>query len=509
MAPTTRIGTRGVTRRFGSVTASDDVTLSVAPGTIHAIIGENGAGKSTLMRMLYGMDRPDGGTVVVDDEAVRLAGPADASGRGIGMVHQELQVIPELTLLENLVVGHEPTRSGGRIDWRAARAAGEALAAEVGVAFDWDSPTHAASIVVRQRLEIVRLLYRQADVLILDEPTAVLAPEQVADLLGLLKRLRDGGRTIVFISHKLHEVREIADTVTTLRGGRVTGTVGPDTPTDELVRLMVGERVSRVRSERQGTRGPVLLQARGLEAVDGRGRTRVHGVDLALHAGEIVGLAGVAGNGQDELVDALVGLRPPTAGTIELTMETARTEITRWSVAARRAAGVAFVPADRRHQGIAPTASVLDNAIAGAHRRPTLARRGFFRRGARRAHAQGIVDGSAVRCGGLDGAVGQLSGGNQQKLILGRELDGDPRVLVVSQPTRGVDVKGAAEIHRRLLAARDRGAALLLVSEELDELTALSDRIVVLADGRVSGGVEGPVDDLTELGHLMTAGGTA
>lgn len=505
MPPTTRIGTRGVIRRFGSVTASDDVTLSIAPGTIHAIIGENGAGKSTLMRMLYGMDQPDEGDVVIDDEPVRLTSPADASGRGIGMVHQELQVIPELTLLENLVLGHEPTRRGGRIDWAAARAAGETLARDVGVDLEWDLPTYAASIVVQQRLEIVRLLYREADVLILDEPTAVLAPEQVADLLRLLKRLRDGGRTIVFISHKLHEVREIADTITALRGGKVTGTVGPETATDDLVRLMVGEPVARVHSDRHGEPGAPLLEARGLEASDGRGLPRLHGVDLTLHAGEIVGLAGVAGNGQDELVAGLVGLAPLTAGTISLDGR----DVTRASVAKRRSAGLSFVPADRRREGIAPTASVLDNAIAGAQRRPALGRLGFFRRGSRRQHAQAIVDESNVRCGGLEVAAGNLSGGNQQKLILGRELEGQPRVLIASQPTRGVDVKGAAEIHRRLLAARDRGAAVLLVSEELDELTALSDRIVVLADGRVSGGVSGRVDDYTELGQLMTVGSAA
>ena len=495
-----RIGTRGITRRFGSFVAVDDVSLAVAPGTVHALVGENGAGKTTLMRMLYGLSRPDEGDVILEDEPVRLSGPADAARHGVGMVHQELQLIPSLTLLENLVLGHEPVRRG-RIDWEAARTTGNRLAREVGVELEWERVTHEASIVTRQRLEIVRLLYREADVLILDEPTAVLAPDQVADLLRLLRRLRDGGRTVVFISHKLREVREVADTVTVLRAGRVTGSVGPEIATDDLVRMMVGEVVTSVRSDRGGKLGEPILRARGVSAVDGDGRRRLDEVDLELRAGEIVGVAGVADNGQDELVERLVGLAGLDAGTVEL----AGVDVTAASVGERRRAGVAYVPPDRRREGIALTASVLDNAVAGAHRRPEVSRRGLFRRGARRRYGDAIVAAHDVQCEGLDVPVGQLSGGNQQKLILGRELASGPRVLIVSQPTRGVDVKGAADIHRELLAARERSAAVLLVSEDLDELTALSDRIVVLAGGRVSGIVEGPFGGHDELGRLMTA----
>jgi general nucleoside transport system ATP-binding protein len=501
MSRKTRIGTRAVTRRFGAVTANDAVSLSVAPGTIHAVVGENGAGKTTLMRILNGMDRPDEGTVVAEDEPVRLTGPADAARRGIGMVHQELMLVPDLTLLESLVLGREPVRRG-RIDWAAARRSAERLAADSGLELEWELPAEAASVVVRQRLEILRLLYREADVLILDEPTAVLAPAQVADLLRVLRTLRDGGRTVIFISHKLREVLELADTVTVLRAGRITGTVAAaDTDEGELVQLMVGEAVPPVGIDSgPGETGEALLSVNDLGARDDGGRRRLHGVSFSVRAGEIVGVAGVAGNGQDELVECLVGLRRADGGRIDLLGE----EVTHASVAGRRSRGLAFIPADRRREGVALESSVLDNAIAGAQRQVELVRDGWFRRGARRRRARGIVELYDVRCGGLDAPMGSLSGGNQQKLVLGRELAGEPRVVIAAQPTRGVDVKGSAYIREQLLALRGAGAAVVLVSEELDELAALSDRIVVLADGRVTGELNGPLEDYGELGRLMT-----
>jgi ABC-type uncharacterized transport system ATPase subunit len=501
MAQRTRIGTRAVTRRFGPVTANDDISLSVAAGTIHAIVGENGAGKTTLMRILNGMDRPDTGTVVVGDEPVRLTGPADAARRGIGMVHQELMLVPELTLLENLVLGREPVRRG-RIDWVAASRAAERLGSDTGLELEWELPAAAASVVVRQRLEILRLLYREADVLILDEPTAVLAPAQVAELLRVLRRLRDGGRTVIFISHKLGEVLELAETVTVLRAGRITGTVAAaDTDEGQLVRLMVGEAVPPVGiGSGSGETGDALLSVTDLGARDDGGRPRLHGVCLSVRAGEIVGVAGVAGNGQDELVECLVGLRRADAGRIDLLDQ----DVTHVPVAGRRRRGLAFIPADRRREGVALECSVLDNAIAGAQRQAELVRDGWFRPGARRRRAKGIVDLYDVRSGGLDAPMASLSGGNQQKLVLGRELAGQPHVVIAAQPTRGVDVKGSAYIREQLLALRGTGAGVVLVSEELDELDALSDRIVVLADGRVAGELTGPLEDYGELGRLMT-----
>jgi general nucleoside transport system ATP-binding protein len=505
MGPATRIGAREVTRRFGAVTANQRVSLAVAPGTIHAVVGENGAGKTTLMRILHGMDRPDDGTVVVDDRPVRFASPADGARRGIGMVHQELKLVPELTLLENLVLGREPTRAG-RIDWRAARRTAEGLAEDSGLELEWGLSARTASIVARQRLEILRLLYRQADVLILDEPTSVLAPAQVAELMRVLRGLRDRGRTILFISHKLGEVLELADTITVLRGGSVTGTVSAeDTDVDKLVRLMVGAAVPPVRIAERRDPGEVLLAVRDLSALDERGQRRLRGVSFELRSGEVVGVAGVAGNGQDELVDCLVGLRGAIGGRVELL----GADVTGASVAERRRRGLAFIPADRRGEGIAVETSVLDNAIAGAQRRPELARDGWFRPGARRRRAGHIVATYEVHSDGLDAPADSLSGGNQQKLVLGRELAGDPRVVIASQPTRGVDVKGSAYIRERLLSLRARGAAVLLVSEDLDELAALSDRVAVVTDGRVAGELRGPLEDYEELGRLMTARGAS
>jgi ABC-type uncharacterized transport system ATPase subunit len=497
----TRLGANNVTRRFGSVLANDDVTLSIAPGTVHAVVGENGAGKTTLMRILYGLDRPDEGTVVVDDQPTRLSGPADATRRGIGMVHQEFKLVGELTLLENLVLGREPTHRG-RIDWRRARAEAQELAGQTGVEIDWDQTADRAPVAVRQRLEILRLLYREADVLILDEPTAVLAPQQVDELLALLKGLRDGGRTIVFISHKLREVLDVADEITALRGGRVTGTVrAADADTDSLVRMIVGGTVAEVEARPAQTQGPAVLQVESVALRDARGRNRLQAVSMEVRAGEIVGIAGVAGNGQDELVECVVGLATPTNGRVRI----AGDDVTTKPVSHRRKRGLGYIPAERRRDGLSTDSSVTENAIAGAHRSAELSRNGWFKPRALAERARRIVDGYQVRCGGLDALVASLSGGNQQRLILGRELAGSPRVLVASQPTRGVDVRGAAYIRQQLLALREQGAGVLLISEELDELAALSDRIVVLAGGRVAGEVQGPIRDLTEVGRLMTA----
>jgi len=473
---------------------------------VHALVGENGAGKTTLMRMLFGLDRPTEGTVVLDDAPVALASPADAAARGIGMVHQEFKLVDELTALENLVLGREPMRRG-RIDWAAAREQARELARESGAGLDWDRPVAELPVEARQRLEILRLLHRRADVLILDEPTAVLGPAQVDDLLELLRGLRDRGRTIVFISHKLREVLQLADTVSVLRGGRLVETLpAAAADRDTLVTLMVGERPPVVSLAHQRAAAPAhspapALAAQSLGLVDRDGRRRLDDVDLTVRPGEIVGLAGVAGNGQDELVETLVGLRRPTSGTVAIDGR----DVTARSVAGRRRAGLGFIPADRRGEGLAIDSSVADNAIAGLHRSDRVARGGWLKPGARERVAQAIVDAYQVRCASLKLAAGRLSGGNQQRLIMGRELAREPRLLIVSQPTRGVDVKGAAYIHGQLLALRERGVGVLLISEELDELAALSDRVVVIAGGRIAGEVAGPAPDLNAVGALMTA----
>jgi general nucleoside transport system ATP-binding protein len=539
--PKVRVGAAGVTRAFGPVVANADVDLEVRRGTIHAVVGENGAGKTTLMRLLFGLDRPDSGTVVVDGRAVRLKGPADALARGIGIVQQESAVVPDLTMLENLVLGAEPRRRGlarGFVDWHAARARGAELALDTGVHLDWDAPASAVAAGVRQQLEVLRLLYRRADVLILDEPTAVLAPEQVGELLRLLRRLRSTGHTIVFISHKLDEVRAVADEITVLRGGRSVATV-PAAEVDRaaLAELVVGTDVpASVRAAADGpltpervppqhpdapvpdadlpgsdeprtdvTDGdvpgapgdPPALAVRDLRADDDRGTRRLDGCSFEVRPGEVVAVAGVGGNGQDELVECVVGLRRARSGRVHVN----GTDVTRRGVAGRRAAGLAYVSADRVAEGAAVEQSITDNAVAGFHRRP-LARLGWLGRGRTREFARGVLRSFSVRHGALGDPVRTLSGGNQQRLVVGRELAHEPAVLVAAQPTRGVDIKGIADLHARLARLRDTGTAVLLVSEELDEVLALADRVVVIAGGRVVKEVPGGTGRAA-IGRLM------
>lgn len=506
--PAVRLGARAVTRRYGRVTANDGIDFAASPGTIHAIVGGNGAGKTTLMRILQGLERPDEGSVIVDDRPVTLADPADAFARGIGMVHQEFMLVDSLTLLENLILGREPLRRG-LIDRDGSRAAARRLAATAGVTLDWDVTVGAAPVHLRQIVEILRLLYRGADVLILDEPTAVLAPQQVQDLLVLLRRLRDEGRTILFISHKLDEVRAVADRITVLRAGRVVAAVTPaeaDAPT--LARLMVGEPVAPPRRPPRAARATAsVLSVRGLAGLDPRGVRRLAGVDLDIGAGEIVGIAGVAGSGQDELVALVVGLRRAVAGTIRLD----GADITGLPVAARRRAGIGYVSADRAQEGLCLPATIRDNLLAGRHRAPPFARHGWLRPAVVRAHVRRVLARFAIVHADAGEPVATLSGGNQQRVAMARELDRAPRLLVAAQPTRGVDIAGIAFLHARILAYRAAGGAVLLVSEELEELLALADRVVVLHRGRVGGVVDGTAeqgaDAIGRIGRLMLGAG--
>jgi general nucleoside transport system ATP-binding protein len=495
-----RLGARGVTRRFGSVVANDGVDLSVAPGTIHAVVGENGAGKTTLMRILYGLERPDEGTVVVDDEPVTLSGPDDALERGIGMVHQEFMLVPEFTLLENLLLGSEPTR-GPLIDRNSARRSAEDLAASAGVELDWDTPAARAPVSARQQVEILRLLYRNADTLILDEPTAVLAPPQVGELFRLLRSLREQGRTVVFISHKLNEVLQIANEITVLRGGRTVGTTTPDEvdPTSLAEMMVGGETAAQVRHERRGEPGEIVLQVEELRARDDRGIERLRGASLSVHAGEIVGVAGVAGNGQDELVECVIGLREPQGGRVVVRDQ----DLTSATVPVKRQQGLSYVSADRGREGLAVAASIEENAVAGNHKGPPLAPRGWLRRTAVRRFVEDLLRRFGVRYGTMRDPARSLSGGNQQRLVIGRELTRDPSILIASQPTRGVDINGIAFVHRQLLELRDRGGAVLVVSEEIEELLSLCDRVAVLYRGRVIGELARDSFDASRLGRLM------
>jgi simple sugar transport system ATP-binding protein len=495
------LGARGVTRRFRAVIANDRVDFSVAPQTIHAVVGGNGAGKSTLMRILQGVDAPDEGTVIVDDQPVRLEGPADAFARGVGMVHQEFMLAPPLSLLENLILAREPVTFGGLIDRRKAEAEAARVAALAGVMIDWRLEAADAPIHVRQILEILRLLYRGADVLILDEPTAVLAPSQIDDLLALMRKLKAEGRTIVFISHKLEEVLNVADMITVMRSGRVVATTTPDaTSVAELATAMVGEQVETTRVEpRPRPVGAPLFGARGLVGIDAVGFERLGPVDIDVFRGEIVGVAGVGGNGQDELVACASGLSVPVAGTIAFD----GLDLTGSPTSRFRAAGVGYISADRGEEGLCLTASIRDNFVAGREREPVFARFGLLQRRVIDAEAQTALMRLSIRFATLGDPAGSLSGGNQQRLAIARELEREPKLLVAAQPTRGVDIAGTAFIHGLVAAFRDRGGAVLMVSESLEEILALSDRIICLYKGQVIGEVGRAEARVETLGRMM------
>lgn len=504
--PKVRLGAVDIHKRYGNVLANSGISLQVAPGEIHAVVGENGAGKSTLMRILQGLEKPDRGTIIVDDEAVHLNHPQQALGLGIGMVHQEFMLAADLSLLENFVLGIEPANGPlGRIDWAAAREAGDALAGQTGVSIDWSRRAGTAPVHVQQFVEITRLLHRGARVLILDEPTAVLAPPQVEDLFGLLRRLRDSGTTILFISHKLREVTALADRVTVLRRGRVTfSSAIADTDADTIAEHIVGEREETAPAgagERTPADGSLetVLAAKGLSTPSVEKSHSLHDIDLEVRSGEIVGMAGVAGNGQDELVECLVGLRRIEAGGL---FHRGR-DITHADNATRRARGLAFVSPDRGHEGLAIAASVEANVAAGSHRAPPIARGPFLNRSAMHQVATERLNRLGVTYANLSDPARSLSGGNQQRLVFAREIAGDPSLLVVSQPTRGVDLNGIAAIHQILRDFRDHGGSVFLVSEELEELLDLSDRILVIAAGRIVGQRDARATDMAELGRLM------
>lgn len=496
-APPPRIEARGIARSFGPVRANRDVSLVARRGTVLAVIGENGAGKSTLMKMLYGLDRPDEGEILVDGEPVRFSSPRDAIKLGIGLVQQELAIVPELTLLENLVLGNEPVRSG-RIDWIRAREDAERLAASVGTSIDWGVQAAHAPIAIQQQVEILRLIGRGTDLLILDEPTAVLAPQQATQLLDLLRRLADDGKTVIFISHKLGEVMRAADEITVLRAGMTEPAISrADASIELLARLIMGGDQMAAETPRRGDPGEVVLECEDLAASDDRGAQRLAGIDLHVRAGEILGIAAVSGNGQDELAEALIGLRRPDRGSVRLR----GTTLARPSVRARRRAGFAYVSADRKQEGLALEMSIAENAIA-TPALGRLSRLGWLVRSRVRRAVSDVLESGAVRYGSERDPISSLSGGNQQRVVIARELRERPAVLIASQPTRGVDIRGIGFIHEQLREARDAGSAVVLFSEELDEIQTLADRVVVLHQGRVVGELGKGADRVT-LGKLM------
>ncbi|MFF4113353.1 ABC transporter ATP-binding protein [Streptomyces sp. NPDC001714] len=490
---------RGITKRYPGTLANDAVDLTVGRGEIHALMGENGAGKSTLMSVLYGMERPDAGSVRIDGREVSFDDPGDAMAAGLGMVHQSFKLFGSLTVAENVVYAAEPRRFGF-VDRAAARSRVRELAEEHGLFVEPDARVGDLPVGLRQRVEILKLLHRGARVLILDEPTAVLTPAEADALFAVLKSLAAQGRTVILVTHKLREVLDVSDNVTVLRDGRVAARLRTrGTTAEEIAAAMTGRSVELDRVHAPGPLGDVVLDVAGLSAGDA-----VHDVDLTVRAGEIVGVAGVAGNGQSELVEALAGLRPVSAGRVTLCGQ----DVTHASAAGHRAAGLAYVPEDRHTVGTAPAASVADNLAMGHHRTALSSRHGLLPPSAVGAHARRLVErfGIKVSTPGLPAAT--LSGGNLQKLLLGRELAHDAPLLLVEQPTRGVDIGAIQNIHDQLVAYRDAGHAVLLVSAELSEIRGLSDRVLVMYEGRVTAAY--PKDELDErtLGLAM-AGGTA
>jgi general nucleoside transport system ATP-binding protein len=493
---------RGITKRFPGVVANDHVDFDLRRREVHALLGENGAGKSTLVNVLYGLYSPDEGEIVIKGEPVRMRSPKDAIDHGIGMVHQHFMLIPVMTVAENIVLATEPRRAGVLLDYGAAKKRVEELSRTFNFRIDPDARVDELTVGQQQRVEILKALHRGADILILDEPTAVLTPQEAGELFEILRTLVREGMSIIFISHKLGEVLEIADRITVLRRGKAVETVPREGATEEgLARLMVGREVLLRVEKAAAQPAEPALRVEDLHVLDDRRLEAVHGVSLEVRRGEIVGIAGVDGNGQSELIDALSGLRHPTSGKVWL----GDRDVTGASAGQILDLGLGHIPEDRQRRGLVLDFTLAENvALHDFDKRPN-SRFGwlFPKRMVRRA--QGLLRQFDVRGGGAQTRAAALSGGNQQKVVLAREMGRDPKLLIAAQPTRGLDVGAIEFVHRRLVQARDGGEAVLLVSFELDEILSLSDRILVLYEGRIVA-EHGPDVTEEELGIEMTGG---
>ena len=507
---------RGITKRFPGVVANRDIELRVRRGEVHAIVGENGAGKSTLMKTLYGMHRPDEGQILLDGREVHFKSPADAIAAGIGMVHQHFMLADNFTVLENIVLGSEPTK-GVRLDRAEARRRIREISDRYSLGLDPDDLVENLGVGARQRVEIAKVLYRGATTLILDEPTAVLVPHEVDELFGNLAELTREGLTVIFISHKLDEVRRVANGITVIRRGTTVGTADPRTTTvRQLAEMMVGSELPSPETRTSTVRDEPVLVLRNLTVRTVEGRALIEDVDLTVRAGEVVGIAGVEGNGQAELVDAIMGLRPLASGEVHLDGGTTGgggsaglEDITGWSTRARREAGLGFIPEDRHRQGILLDAPLWENRILGHQTLPPAAKGPFIDRKAARADTERIMAAYDVRAPGPDTLAVALSGGNQQKLIVGREMSSNPRLLIAAHPTRGVDIGAQAAIWELLKDARAEGMGILLISADLDELIGLSDTLQVMLRGRLVATVDPAQVTPEELGGYMTGARTA
>jgi general nucleoside transport system ATP-binding protein len=495
---------RHLTKRFGSMVANDDVSFTLAAGEIHALLGENGAGKSTLVKMLFGIYSHDAGEIAIRGQVVNLRGPRDAIDRGMGMVHQHFQLVPVMTVAENVILGAE-TVHNGRLDLGKAEARVRELSERYGLAVDPTAVVEDLPVGTQQRVEIIKALYRGAEILILDEPTAVLTPAETDELLGIMRALAAQGTGIIFITHKLREVLAVAHRISVLRQGRLVGTTtAAESDEAALANMMVGRSVVLHVHKDVAQPGAEVLSVTGLQVDDDRGHRTVRGVDLSVHAGEILGIAGVEGNGQRELVEALCGMRKVHAGSVTIDGRVT----TGFSPHAMNRLGIAHIPQDREKHGLVGTYSVADNLVLERFDEEPFAVHGIRHRDAVDSQATQLVERFDIRPTAIDNPAQALSGGNKQKVIVARELSQNAHLLIAAQPTRGVDVGSIEFIHTQLVAQRDAGVAVLLVSAELDEILSLSDRVAVMYEGRVQAVL--PIAEATRerIGLLMAGAGS-
>ena len=499
-----RVELRGITKRFGSFTANDRIDLVVEPGEIHCLLGENGAGKSTLMNVLFGLLHADEGEILIDGQPVQFANSGEAVRHGIGMVHQHFMLVPVFTAAENVVLGFEPTKSFNRLDHKTANAQIRELSQKFGLDVDPDAVVENLSVGLQQRVEILKALSHDAELLILDEPTAVLTPQEIEALMEIMRSLAHDGKSILFITHKLKEVRAVADVITVIRQGRVIDSVAPTETEGQLASLMVGREVNLTVAKEATQVGETVLELRDVVVRDDRGLAVVNGVSLDVHAGEIVALAGVQGNGQTELAEAIAGLRHVESGSITLRGR----DITNLTPREILDAGLGHVPEDRQRDGLVLSMSVADNLILNTPRRAPFARRGTRNLAAVASNARDLVERFDIRTSSIDSTAGSLSGGNQQKVIVARELSRPLQCFMASQPTRGLDVGSIEYVHRQIVNQRNEGLGVFIISSELDEVVALGDRIAVMFAGKITG-VVAPTTSREDIGLLMTGASMA